>query len=181
MEIKSCHGLYLRSQYLSAEMKRSAFEARLEIIGINPFVSVPEDILSEIFKQAGKEKGHIPVCGTVNGRPYTQTLVRYSGAWRFYVNTMMLDDSPGRIGETISVEIAFDPRDRTIVPHPGLLRALEAHPEAAAVFESLPPSRRKEIVRYIANLRSEESRTKNIAKAIGFLKGENRFVGRDKP
>lgn len=30
--------------------------ARIEIIGINPFVYLPESILTEIFNQAGKEK-----------------------------------------------------------------------------------------------------------------------------
>lgn len=44
------------------------FRAEIEIIGINPFVFVPEQILSEIFKQAGKEKGHIPVKGNINGK-----------------------------------------------------------------------------------------------------------------
>ena len=85
------------------------FKAEIKLIGINPFVFVPEKILSEIFKKAGKDKGHIPVCGTINGVPYTQTLVRYSGEWRLYVNTVMLKNSPKRIGETIEISIAFDP------------------------------------------------------------------------
>jgi hypothetical protein len=58
------------------------FKARLGIIGINPFVHVPKKILSDIFKSAGKEKGHIPICGNINGKPYRQTLVKYSGEWR---------------------------------------------------------------------------------------------------
>jgi len=31
-------------------MQNNPFTARLEIIGINPFVFVPEDILNEIFR-----------------------------------------------------------------------------------------------------------------------------------
>jgi hypothetical protein len=35
----------------------------IEIIGINPFVFIPENILENIFEQAGKNKGPIPVKG----------------------------------------------------------------------------------------------------------------------
>ena len=44
------------------------FKATLEIIGINPFVFVPEQILTQIFTDAQKDKGQIPVCGTGNGK-----------------------------------------------------------------------------------------------------------------
>src|SRR3546814_19888947 len=94
------------------------FTAKREIIGINPYVFVPEDILTGIQAQAGKDKGPIPINGTINGKLYRQTLVKYSGAWRLYVNLEMLKNSPKRIGETVPLEIAFDPVDRNITPHP---------------------------------------------------------------
>ena len=157
------------------------FKAEIEIIGVNPFVFVPKEILATVFKQAGKDKGYIHICGTINDKPYTQTLVRYSGEWRLYINTMMLKNSPKRVGELIEITIAFDTTDRTLQPHPELVKALQKNTEAYNVFYQLPPSRQKEIVRYISNLKTEESITINIAKAIGFLNGENRFVGRDMP
>ena len=54
------------------------FTAKLEIIGINPFVFLPEDVLNAILDKAGKKKGFIQVKGTVNNIPYTQTLLKYS-------------------------------------------------------------------------------------------------------
>jgi len=157
------------------------FKATLEIIGINPFVSIPAAILGHIFRDANKDKGPIPVCGTINGKNYTQTLVKYSGEWRLYINTAMLPDSPKKIGENIAVAIQFDPVDRSIMHHPKLTKALNNNEEAKKVFDSLPPSRQKEIARYISFLKSEESIEKNVEKAIGFLLGKNRFIGRDKP
>lgn len=157
------------------------FKAVIDIIGINPFVFVPDKILAAIFNQAGKDKGHIPVHGTINGVSFTQTLVRYSGHYRLYINTKMLPESPKRIGETISVEIAFDAAERTIAAHPKLVKALKENKEANVVFKSLTPSRQKEIVRYIASLKSEESIDRNVSRAIDFLTGKARFVGRDKP
>lgn len=158
-----------------------SFKAVLEIIGINPFVFVPDKILKQIFEDADRSKGPIPVCGTINGKKYTQTLVKYRDHWRLYINTTMLPDSPRRIGESLSITIKVDKRDRTIKPHPKLVKALKANKEAKKVFDSLSPSMQKEIVRYISLLKSEESITQNVEKAIGFLLGKNRFVGRDRP
>jgi hypothetical protein len=158
-----------------------SFQAELKIIGINPYVSVPEKILVSIFKQAGKEKGKIPIKGTVNKLPYTQTLVKYAGEWRLYVNTKMLKDSPKKIGTRIKISVEFDPAERTITPHPKLLTALNKNKKAKTVFDKLRPSLQFEIVRYIANLKTEASVDKNITKAIDFLLGKERFVGRDKP
>ena len=59
------------------------------------------------------------------------------------------------------------------------LRALAASPAAASAFEALPPSRRMEIVRYLARLKSEAALERNVAKAIAFLEGRGRFAGRD--
>lgn len=159
----------------------AVFKAKLDIIGINPFVFVPQTILSALFKAAGRDKGHIPVCGLVNGKEYVQTLLRYKGEWRLYINTIMLPNSPKRVGELIEVTIEFDKRDRTLQPHPDLTKALAQNKEAGILFQGLPPSRRKEIIRYISALKTAESRAKNIKQAIGFLLGNNSFMSRDKP
>ena len=157
------------------------FKAKLEIIGINPFVFVPDVILNELFGQVGKDKGPIPISGSVNGEKYIQTLVKYRGEWRLYVNTRMLKNSPDRIGEMLEVTVAFDPSERTVEPHPKLLKALKENPEAKKVFDALPTSRRREIIKYISFLKTEKSIEKNVARAIGFLLGKERFIGRDRP
>lgn len=157
------------------------FEAELEIIGINPFVSVPEPILEAIFAAAGKRAGPIPIAGIVNDRPYKQSLVRYRGAWRLYVNTTMLKDSPRRVGERLTLAVAHDPLGRPAPASPDFDRGLAENAAAKAVFDALTPSRQREIVRYIAALKSPTSVKRNIARAIAFLTGEGRFIGSDKP
>lgn len=158
-----------------------AFKARITIIGINPNVLLPEAALAMLFAQAGKDKGPIPVQGTLDGHAFTQTLVKYAGSWRLYLNGPMLKAAKKGVGDTVSIRIAFDPRDRSI-PMPGALdAALKKHTKARMVFDALPPSRRKEIMRYIGHLKSEEAIRKNVARAIAFLEGRERFAGRDKP
>ncbi|MEH6307158.1 DUF1905 domain-containing protein [Olivibacter sp. CPCC 100613] len=157
------------------------FDAEINIIGINPFVYVPEKILQSIFREAGKDKGKIPIRGTINGDPYQQTLVKYQGDWRLYVNTSMLKNSPKRIGEVVRLTLAIDSGDRTIKPHQKLIKALHENQEAKNIFDKLSPSLRHEIVRYIANLKTEASIDNNVIRAIDFLLGKGRFIGRDKP
>jgi hypothetical protein len=158
-----------------------AFHAEIKIIGINPFVSLPAPVLKHIFRQANKDKGHLPVRGRVNNHPYKQTLVKFRGEWRLYINAKMLRNSPQRIGEVIRVSVEFDPESRAIAMPADLAQALSKHKAAKTVFDGLSPSRKKEIVRYIAHLKSEAARTRNILRAISFLSGKGRFVGRDKP
>lgn len=117
------------------------FTARLEIIVGNPYVLLPQEILYHILEDAGKSKGPIPVKGTINGNDYQQTLLKYSGKWRLYINLKMLKNSPRRIGETLSIEIAIDPSDRTIKPHPLLIQALKENPQADEVFNRLSASK----------------------------------------
>ena len=157
------------------------FKAKLEIIGINPFVFVPGKILQSLFKEAGRDKGPIRIKGTVNDVTYKQTLVKYSGKWRLYINTVMLPHSPKRIGEIITVTIAFDTESREVEAPPKFTAALSKNKAAQKTFNALPPSRKNEIVRYLANLKSDEALEKNIKRALGFLTGKERFVGRDKP
>lgn len=158
-----------------------SFTADLKIIGVNPYVSVPDDVLQALFAAAGRSRGTIAIHGTVNGRAYRQTLVKFAGEWRLYVNTKMLKDSPRHVGERLEVTVDFDASSRAIAMPPRFAEALAADPEATAVFERLAPSRRLEIVRYLANLKRDDVLQKNIARALNFLHGRGRFAGRDRP
>ena len=158
-----------------------AFVAPIEIIGINPFVFLPEDVLETLFVQAKRTKGKIPVKMTIDGHPFIQTLVKYSGHWRLYLNTPMRKAAGKELGDTVHFTVAYDPEIREVPMPPKLAEALENNIEAQERFNSLIPSRRLEIVRYISFLKTEESIDKNVAKAINFLLEKERFIGRDKP
>lgn len=157
---------------------KNHFTAQLEIIGINPFVFIPEEILNEIFKTSGRNKSPIPVKGTVNGKEFKQNLMKYLGEWRLYINLTMLKDSPKRIGETIEVFVEFDASDRTISIHPELDKKIRENPVTLQNFENLIPSRKLELIRYINNLKTEASIQRNIEKIIKHLKGESDFFGK---
>jgi hypothetical protein len=157
------------------------FSAKIFIIGINPHVFVPAEILKKIFIDAGKDKGHIPVALVINNKNFIQHLIKYSGKWRLYLNGPMRKAAGIDVGDTIIIFITHDPAERITPVHPKLKRALAKNKEASTVFNNLPPSRKKEIARYINALKTEESVDKNVIRAINFLSGNERFIGRDKP
>jgi hypothetical protein len=158
-----------------------SFCAKIEIIGINPFVFLPDKVLQALFAQAGKTKGKIPVKITIDGHSFIQTLIKYSGHWRLYLNTPMRKATGKEVGDTALFTIAYDPAVREVPIHSKLTAALKANQNAKQVFDALIPSRRLEIVRYISFLKTEESIDRNVVKAINFLLGKERFIGRDKP
>jgi len=158
-----------------------AFSAKIFKIGINPYVLVPAAILKDLFKDAGKDKGPIPIQGSINGYPFTQTLVKYSSKWRLYLNTPMRIGSASDVGDTVEMRISIDTKERTTPMPSKLLIALQKNKKANDIFEQLRPSLKKEIMRYINNMKTEASIDKNVTRAINFLLGKERFIGRDKP
>ena len=157
------------------------FTAKIYKIGINPYVLVPSAILKEIFREANKNKSPISIHITIEGHHFIQTLVKYSGKWRLYLNTPMRKVAGKDVGDIITLDIFYDAEERMTPIHPMLESALNKNKKAKAVFNKLPPSRQKEILRYINSLKTNEAIEKNIKRATNFLLGEERFIGRDKP
>jgi hypothetical protein len=155
------------------------FSAKILIIGINPYILLPEDILKYIFQLSGKNKGPIPVKGKINRKPFIQTLVKYAGKWRLYLNTPMRISAGIDVGDTGKFQITYDPDPRILNTHPKFEKALSKNKKAKAGFDILAPSRQKEIIRYINGLKTEESLERNIQKAIVHLIGNGKFAGRD--
>src|SRR5262245_49632809 len=89
-----------------------SFSATIHKIGINPYVYVPEAVLGALFRQAGKSKGPIPVRGRINRKKFIQTLVKYQGVWRLYINGEMRQAASVDVGDQADIRIEFDPVPR---------------------------------------------------------------------
>lgn len=170
------------------------FTSRIARIGVNLYVTPAAGVLRAIFAQAKRKTSPIPVRGTLQGAPFQQTLVRYAGAWRLYLNGPMLkaagiaaDGSgaghgrqPLKVGDRVRVELAFDPAPRTFPMPPAFERALalaqkSKNPNERAVyaaFFALAPSHQKEINRYLGFAKTPETLARNIAIVLAHLRGE---------
>lgn len=150
-----------------------SFSAKIVIISkINPVVDVPVDVLAAIFERAGRSKGPIPVRGRLNGAKFIQTLVKYGGAWRLYLNGPMREAAGIDTGDIANVDIEFDPRPREEPMPKQFAGALKADKDAEAEFGKLSPSRKKEILRYLNSMKTEGSLVRNVEKIIRHLTGK---------
>lgn len=158
---------------MSYHSRVKSFSAKIFIISkINPVVNVPDEVLEYLFKKAGKNKGPIPVRGKLNGEKFIQTVVKYQGAWRLYLNGEMRRSARVDTGDIARVEIDFDPVPRIVPMPPQLEKALRKNKVARVEFDKLSPSRQKEILRYLGSMKTEESLARNTEKIVKQLLGE---------
>lgn len=148
------------------------FTARVGKIDINPYVQVPDDILLKLQQDAKREKGPIPVKGTLQGKPFLANVVRYRGLWRLYLNTEMRRAADVDVGDKVTLRLQFDSSPRTVPVPREFTLAISKNKQAKEAFEKLSPSRQKEILRYLSSLKQPQSLERNIQKVIGILQGE---------
>jgi hypothetical protein len=132
-------------------------------LGITPCVDVPDGVLGSIFTQAGKSSGPIPVRGSLDGKPFRQTLVRYGGAWRLYINTEMREGAGVGAGDEAEVELEFDPEPRVVLMRPEFSRALAGNREAKAAFDGLPVPQERD-TEYLNSLKIEDAVARNFGR-----------------
>lgn len=164
-------------------MPTLSFRARIRIIGVNPYVWVSAARAARL--KPGWRRP-LPVLLRVNGGPKTawriNLMPRGDGSFYLYLHGGVRSASKTKVGDAVSVTISFNakyrggPEQRT----PEWFRKpLAASRKAAAAWKELPPSRRKEIVRYLARLRSPEAKARNLARALSALAGKpGRFLAR---
>jgi hypothetical protein len=149
-----------------------AFRAAIALLGINPYVALPTSHLKALLSAAQTSTGPIPVRVELGGVTFRQTLVKYRGAWRLYLNLAMREAAGKDVGDRVDVRVEFDPSPR-IEPMPiALQRALEQNTAASAAFAALPASRKKEIQRYLNSAKTSATLERNVAKVIAYLAGE---------
>jgi len=148
------------------------FSVKVHIIDINPYVKMPESIIRSLHTEMKKAAGPIPVKGKLQGKAFSTTVVKFRGMWRLYLNTPMRRAANTDVGDTVSVKIWLDKTSRKVPSPRKFTLALARNKKAKAAFEKLAPSRRKEILLYLNNLKQEETLERNIGKVMQFLEGK---------
>lgn len=104
------------------------------------------------------------------------------GSFYLYLHGDVRRASQTKVGDRVAVELAFDAVYRG---GPGqrmpewFRKPLAANKKATAAWRQLSPSRKKEIVRYLARLKSPEARARNIRRALAALSGApGRYMAR---
>ena len=148
------------------------FSAQIHKVGINPCVDVPERV-----SQAFGMRGHVPVRGKVNVFPIWATLVPQGGGrHRLYINGEMRRGAGVDVGDTIDLELEMDEEPRDIPVLDDVERALRERGLREA-FERMPPSHRREFLRWALDAKKPETRERRIRRGIEPMLGEHHEGG----
>jgi hypothetical protein len=159
------------------------FDAPIEIRGINPYVLVSAERAQQV--RPGWRKP-MPVLVRLNGGDPAwpiNMMPTGDGGFFLYLDGRLRQRAGVDVGDVVAVSLAFDADYRSGPQHemaPAFATALDGAPEAKARWNSLPPSLQKEVLRYLANLKSDAALTRNVEKAVRVLSGaKERFMARD--
>jgi Bacteriocin-protection, YdeI or OmpD-Associated/Domain of unknown function (DUF1905) len=158
--------------------------AIIAVRGMNPYILVKPE-LAQRLKPAWRRP--LPVILRITSVPQhrwkTNIMPVGDGSFYLYLHGLIRRAAAANIGDRIRVQIQFNAAYRGGPTHPmrrELRDALCRAPHALRNWQRLIPSRKKEILRYLAALKSPEARARNIARALSVLSGhEGRFMGRD--
>jgi hypothetical protein len=164
-------------------MGKLRFRATIEVNGINPFVLVSATRAARLRKNWRKP---FPVLVRVNGKPEKPWRINMmpvgDGSFYLYLHGDVRKASRTKAGDAVEVELQFDEdyKNGPLHPMPAWFRAaLNKNSRARKTWEALSPSRKKELLRYFAGLKSPEARARNLQRAIHVLAGgKARFMGR---
>ena len=160
------------------------FRSTIEINGINPFVLVDAACASQLKRRWRKP---LPVQIRINGKPdmpwRINLMPRGDGSFYLYLHEQVRRASGTKVGDVVDVEIRFDEDYGAGPAHPmpeWFSEALEHDDRTRQGWDALPPSRKKEILRYFARLKSPEAQARNRAQVLYVLAGgKARFMARD--
>lgn len=160
------------------------FTAKIEITGLNPYVRVSKARAAKLHKDW---KRPMPVVVQINGQPkpawHINMMPMGNGDFYLYLAGEVRKASNTKVGDVVEVDVAFDPAYKSGPTHPmpaWFRDALDKHPVAKANWEALIPSRQKEVLRYFSWLKSDETKERNLEKALHVLSGKpGRFMARD--
>ncbi len=146
-------------------MGRLSFTA--ELLRRGPAAAVVLD--DEQVAVIGEGAGRFPVQGTINGYTWRTTVTRMRGEFLLGLSREVREGAGVEAGDTVDVEIFLDPAPREVQVPQALAVALKADPAAAAAFDALAFTHRKEFARWIEDAKREETRERRVAQAIEML------------
>jgi hypothetical protein len=114
----------------------------------------------------------VPVVATVGEHSWRTTIVSMGGRFLLGVNAAQRKATGLRAGDTADVAIEVDDAPREVEVPPELAAALAADPAAAAAWERLSYTHRKEHARAVAEAKAEETKARRVAKALDMLRAK---------
>lgn len=128
-------------------------------------------IPAEVITALGKGKKP-PVTVTINGFTYRSTVAAYGDVFMLPLSAENRAAAGVNAGDQVEVTLALDEAPRTVTIPADLAAALAEKPGAAAAFDKLAYSARKEFVRQVESAKAADTRTRRIANIVAKVSGE---------
>jgi hypothetical protein len=165
-------------------MPSLTFAAFIKIRGINPYILVSATRAKAIKPLWRKP---MPVLVRINGKPRRAWRINMmpvgNGGFYLYLHATVRKASQTKVGDRVQVEVGFDEKYRNgpMQPLPARFQqALRKNQTALANWQALIPSRKKEVLRLFARLKSPAALERNLQQALYVLSGnKGRFMARD--
>lgn len=159
------------------------FKSTIELRGYNPYIAVSAEQAAAI---APGWRRPIPVLVQLNGGPTSPWRINMmpvgDGSFYLYLDHRIRKPTRTAVGDEVTVTLSFDadyrPEPTQDIPD-DLVVALIDNFAAAANWDKLPPSRKKEVLRYLERLQSPSARRSNLVRLLNVLEGnEARYLAR---
>ena len=153
-------------------MGEARFTATLVPRGPAAAVVLDDDQVAAV----GEGAKRFPVLATVNGYTWRTTITRMRGEFLLGLNRSVREEAGVQAGDAVEVRLALDTAPREVDVPADLASALAADAPAAAAFDALAFTHRKEYARWIEEPKREETRRRRVAQAVEKLR-EGRTLG----
>lgn len=145
---------------------RGTFLANIYRIWQLRYVDVPDEVASALakeFKTGAKPVKYIPVVAQVNGRRVRTTLLPAGrGRYRMQFNAELRKAAHADTGELVRLNLSPDRQSRELPVPKDLSAALRRHPTARKAFENAPPGYRRQILKWMDSVKSDNARARRI-------------------
>lgn len=139
-------------------------------------MNVALDVPTHVSEAFGL-RGHVQVVGTADGAELTATLVPVGGGrHRLFLNGAVRGAIGKSAGDSVEIRIWLDRSDRMPETPVDLQEAL-AEDRASEAWQALAPSRRKELLVWLADAKREQTRAARIGRIsqIALTEGTTRL------
>lgn len=151
------------------------FSGAIYKVGVIRYVDVP----AAVSRALKASEAHVPVRGTVDGFPLLTTLVsRGKGLHRVAIHGDIRKKLRVDAGACVEIAMERDDEPREPVLPAVLVLALRQSPTAGAHFRSMSVALRRQIVRYLTNVKQQSTLERRV---FGFIKRLEQMAAAARP
>lgn len=141
------------------------FNTKILQVGNNTGIEVPAEVVEKLG--SGKRPA---VNVTVNKFTYRNTVAVMGGKYLLSVSKAIREQANVKGGDKVEVTLELDDKPREVNIHPDFKKALDGNKAAQKFFETLSYSSKLRFTIPIDAAKTDETRNRNIVKAIDNLK-----------